>query len=104
MKNEYSLDDLRRRARAEVGERYGDLDSEPDDYISEIADGLVPVYTYDLMMYAANNLDLATMTPEILAFDGEASAVNCVAGAIYEELREAAQAEYESLHEADHAL
>lgn len=98
----YSLDELKQRARDEVTENYGDLEREPDDYIHEIADSIVPVYTYDLMMYAANNLDLATMTPEVLAFDGQASAVNCVAGAIYEELLEAAQMQYEIEHDNDH--
>ena len=64
----------------------GYLDSdEPHDAIHEIADGAVPVYTGDLMELAANNLELATNTPELgPAFDGEPTPVNIIAANVFE--------------------
>lgn len=59
--------------------------SEIGDTIHELADGLVPVYTSDLMQLAANNLSLATDVPELgPAFDGSPTPVNIIAANVYE--------------------
>ena len=55
------------------------------DWIHEIADSSVPVYTYDIMECAREELSLATEVPEIgPAFDGSQTASNIVAANIYE--------------------
>jgi len=60
------------------------------DIASEIADSHTPVYTRDLMMVAANNIDLAVTEPEIgPAFDGSNTPVNLVAANIYERIQQA---------------
>jgi len=60
------------------------------DIASEIADSHTPVYTRDLMMVAANNIDLAVIEPEIgPAFDGSNTPVNIVAANIYEAIQRA---------------
>ena len=62
----------------------------PEDYINEIVDSNVPVYNSDLLEMAINDLTLAVDSPDILAFDGRPSAVNAIAGNIYELLYEEA--------------
>jgi hypothetical protein len=67
------------------GELY--LNGELGDIAHEIADGLVPVYTSDLMQLAADNINLATNEPELgAAFDGSPTPANIVAANVYEEL------------------
>lgn len=58
------------------------LDAE--DIAHEIADGAVPVYTYDLLEAAMHDNELATDEPEIIAYDGRPTPVNVIAGNIYE--------------------
>ena len=60
-------------------------DDEPHDAMHEIADSSVPVYTYDLLQFAGNNLNLAVDTPELgPAFDGTPTPVNIIAANVYE--------------------
>ena len=70
------------------------MDLEEDDRsdrIGEFADGCVPVFNYDLLEVAQDELWLAVDEPEILAFDGKSTAVAAIAGNIYQELVEAGQ-------------
>ena len=47
------------------------------DIFHEIADSNVPIYTYDILKLASDNLFLATSEPELgPAFDGEPTPVN----------------------------
>jgi len=67
------------------------LEDDPDldehDTIFEIADSCVPVYTYDILQLAAENLFLATDEPELgPAFDGSPTPVNIIAANIFEHL------------------
>ena len=58
---------------------------EPHDTIHEIADSSVPVYTYDLLQLAGDNLNLAVDTPDLgPAFDGSPTPVNIIAANVYE--------------------
>lgn len=66
----------------------GNDPEEAYDIIIELADGCVPIYTADLLEAALENLRLATEQPEILAFDGVPTAVNCIAGNIYQDAEE----------------
>ena len=57
------------------------------DWIHEIADSSVPVYTYDIMECAMEDMSLATDVPEIgPAFDGSQTAANIIASNIYEKV------------------
>ena len=91
--------ELEKQLRQEVRDNAVELmqDAYPEDRLAEIVDCSVPIYTSELMELAADNLDLAVRSPEILAFDGECSAVNAVAGNVYEEPSMAAADEWESL-------
>ena len=85
------MDELYRMKKDAVEELKDSLRDYPDndehDTIHEIADSSVPVYTYDLLQLAANNLDLAVVEPEIgPAFDGSPTPVNIIAANIYEEI------------------
>ena len=63
------------------------LDREAEDLVHEIADDSVPVYYYEQIECARDNMDLATTVPELgPAFGGEATACNIIAANIYEEL------------------
>lgn len=64
------------------------MDSEPHDRIFEITDSSVPIHNYDLLQMAVANLTLAVIEPEILAFDGTATAVNSIAGNIFQYINE----------------
>ena len=60
-------------------------EDQPHDDFHEIADSSTPVYNYDLLMYAANDLYLATEEPELgPAFDGSPTPCNIIAANIYE--------------------
>ena len=62
---------------------------ECEDWIHEIADGCVPVYTYNILECAMEDMYLATCEPEIgPAFGGEPTAVNIIAANIYEKVCE----------------
>ncbi len=58
------------------------------DSAHEIADSSVPIYHSDLLEVALDEVELAIVEPEILAFDGAATAVNAIAGNIYQEVIE----------------
>ena len=58
---------------------------ECSDWIHEIADNSVPVYTIKILECAMENMSLATDEPEIgPAFDGSHTAANIIAANIYE--------------------
>ena len=58
---------------------------ECQDWIHEIADTCTPIYTYNIMECAMEDMALATDVPEIgPAFDGSQTAANIVAANIYE--------------------
>ena len=86
------LDDLKKDAVNELKtwaeENYPDFDDYTDQ-IHEIADSSVPVYNATLLEIAGEDLWIACEEPEILAFDGTPTAVNCIAGVIYNELESA---------------
>lgn len=112
MSNMYELES---RVCDEVREQWQELveandDADPNDTwahnamsdaISEIADGAVPVYTGDLMELAAQNITLATSTPELgPAFGGEPTPVNIIAANVYERLTEVAHDEWNRIIDA----
>jgi len=79
------LYDLRKQAREALDEAKEYGIEELGDTIHELADGLVPIYTSDLMTLAADNLDFATLEPELgPAFDGSPTPTNIVAANVYE--------------------
>lgn len=91
-----TLYDIRKSAIEELEDLIENQD--PDESIHEIADSSVPVYTGDLMQLAADNIDLATNTPELgPAFDGSPTPVNIVAANVYEYI-------VQELHDALHEL
>lgn len=80
-----TLQELRQYARDNLDEAKSYGIEDLHDTVHEIADGLVPVYTSDLMQLAADNLNLATDTPELgPAFDGSPTPANIVAANVYE--------------------
>lgn len=99
---EYFIEDLEKNVREEVREMKEELleAQYPEDQLTEIADGWVPIYTYELLQYASNNLWLAVEEPEIYAFTGEKTPVNAIAGNIYERLSRIAREEWEKIKEA----
>ena len=63
------------------------LSREAEDLVHEIADDSVPVYYYEQIECARDNMNLATTVPELgPAFGGEATACNIIAANIYEKL------------------
>jgi len=67
------------------------------DIIHEIADGMVPVYTSDIMECARNDNSLATVEPELgPAFDGTPTPINIIAANIFERIEEALWKEYQT--------
>ena len=91
-----TMRELYRSAREDLDERIADcagddekraLLDEPHDVIHEIADANVPVMTHELMLMAADDIDLATAEPELgPAFDGSPTPVNIIAANVYEAL------------------
>lgn len=88
MEKTYNFRDLLNDTRQEVRDELEGLSvEEMEEYdLHELADGNVPCMHYDLLRYGAENLDLSAYEPDILAFDGTPTAVNCIAGRIYEDL------------------
>jgi len=77
--------ELRRYARENLDEAIEYGISDIHDTIHEIADGLVPVYTSELLNLAAEHLNFAVDEPEAgPAFDGTPTPINIVAANIYE--------------------
>jgi len=58
----------------------------PTDIIHEIADNSVPVYNYDLLKLACEDLSLGCDEPEFYAFDGKKTAVNAIAANVYQKI------------------
>ena len=54
------------------------------EIMHDITDNILPVMTYDILMSSSNHLELATLEPEILGFNGEKTGVNCIVGNMYE--------------------
>jgi len=82
-----TLNELIEMGKEELKEGLPDCYDE-GDFIFEIADGLVPVYTSDLLELAMENLEIATCEPEIFAFDGTRSPINGIAGNVYQFITE----------------
>ncbi|KKK64782.1 hypothetical protein LCGC14_2980710 [marine sediment metagenome] len=92
---------LERGVRDEVRERSKELleDVCPEDTLTEIADGWVPIYTYNILQVAADNMDMATLEPELgPAFDGTPTPINIIAANIYKALNAAAFKEWAKVH------
>lgn len=105
MSNEMKWSDYLEWARTEAKDaiKY-DHDADPHDVARDVADTCAPIYNYDILKLAADNVcDLALAEPEVgLAFDGSATPVNIIAANIYEALcSEAYQAAEEALEELE---
>jgi len=86
-----ALAELEERFRAEPDMQY------PEDMVSEIADGSVPVYTHELITIAQNSTDVMYHENELgPAFDGTPTIPNIIATAVYELVQESL---YERLYE-----
>ena len=83
-----TLYELGQDVRAELRERIDEIDrDEPHDVIFEIADSNVPIYNYDLLDVASNNINIAVNEPELgPAFDGSPTPINVIAANIFEYL------------------
>lgn len=62
----------------------------PEDMLHEMIDGWVPIYNSDIVDVGNSDIWLTTTEPEIYAFSGEKTAVNAIAGNIYQHLSEIA--------------
>lgn len=97
--SDYSMQQLERDVAEEVRGRADELRQEtyPEDMVMELADGWVPIYTYDILQYAANDLALAVDEPECgPAFDGSPTPINIIAANIWDRLQAVAS---EALYE-----
>lgn len=78
----YIDDDMKQEIISYVRENESSIDIE--ELLHELADASVPVYNADLLQRALDDLYLAVNEPEILAFDGKCTAVNAIAGNLYD--------------------
>ena len=62
-----------------------DLYDDIEDGLHEIVDSHMPIYTYEIIEYALDDISLAVTEPETYAFDGKHNAVNAILGNIYDE-------------------
>ena len=101
MSDNYSMKTLLEDARDTLKDEYDLLDAQyPDDYIFEVADGSVPVYTADLLEYGSANWELLTTEPGIgPAFDGSPTPINIIAANIYEAVSNYLHGELDSIIE-----
>ena len=78
-----------------------DPDGDPcDNMISELAVRSVPFYIGDIINMAANDIELATATPESgPAFNGTPTPVNIIAANVYEAVTVALYEEWETIKE-----
>jgi hypothetical protein len=85
----YVMSELKSQLIDELVERWGEISEHkyPEDLIDELVDSYVPIYNWELLEYAQDDIDLAICVPEALAFDGSNNAINIIAGNIYECLR-----------------
>ena len=89
-KKTYYLSEIQRGAREELEDRLEgeDITSgayDTDDFIAEVSDNNIPIYTYELLQYASNNFDL--IEPNDLAGDNP-DVVKIIQCNIYELLME----------------
>ena len=70
-KNGYRLEDLVIDA-CEVFDEESKYYDEEHEAVHEIADGIVPIYYYDIAQYAAYNAWLMTEKPELCSSDSDA--------------------------------
>lgn len=64
-------------------------DTEPHDYIFELADGGVPVYNCDILSWALENLNFAVDEPENgPGYDGSPTPINIIVANIFEYLEQ----------------
>ena len=78
-------------AKKNLREWYSDNqeETEPNDTIHEIADQAPPIYTRDILEWAAEDIDLALDEPELgPAFDGTPTPINIIAANIYERIEQ----------------
>ena len=97
-----TLWDREQMVRSIVQEEAKELleDPYPEDRITEIVDGSVPIYTNDLLDIAADNMNMAVLEPELgPAFDGTPTPVNIIAANIYEALMEVAYDEWQKVQD-----
>lgn len=82
-KETYYYKDLVKSFEEALDEQKEDIlkDKYPEDVILEIAYSFVPVYNYDLLQYASDELWLAVYEPEIEA----KNAIDCIKFNIYED-------------------
>ena len=84
-----TITELEKIALEDLTERIIDnpLENDWGDSIFEIADSTTPIYNYDLLKLAADNIFLATNDPELgPAFDGSPTPVNIIAANVFEYL------------------
>lgn len=102
MSEQTTLRDLEQSVKAEIRKRAKELleDRYPEDTVAEIVDSWVPIYTFDLLQVAAENLTMAVLEPELgPAFDGTPTPVNIIAANIYEALNAVAFDEWTAIQE-----
>lgn len=95
------VSDLLALARSELRDRwtnyrddFGPSHDEPHDVIHEIADGCVPVYTWELLQLASEDNELATEP----AFDGARTPINIIAANLFEAIEAALWAEWRVIY------
>ena len=100
---EKALDEFREeiRDRLNGSDYYNSIEDIKDfdagDIIHEIADNNVPIKTWDILSYATHCFDFAIREPDIYAFDGQHTAINAIAGNMYEALAEALYNELDNI-------
>ncbi|KKM03825.1 hypothetical protein LCGC14_1770480 [marine sediment metagenome] len=98
-----TLYELERSIRAEVQEKAEELKEAtyPEDLITEMVDGWVPIYNGQILEVAADSMDMAILEPELgPAFDGTPTPINIIAANIYETLQVAAFDEWDDIANA----
>jgi len=89
------LDNLYDEIKTELKDFYiknkgEDLDTIKEDFIdeklNEIVDSNVPIYNYDIVKCALENIDLVLEVPEFMAFGGETTPLNGIAANLYNKL------------------
>ena len=87
-----TLREILKDAEEELRDQWSDMDTVQRrdlDIVHEIADSNVPVYTSDILEVASNDIDMATLEPELgPAYDGSPTPVNIIAANIYEAITE----------------
>lgn len=89
--------ELKENVRQEVQDRFQEIKESryESDLIHELVDSHCPIYYKDILDCAIDDFSLATEKPEVYAFNGEETAINAIAGNIYQVLVQVAYEEYE---------